>query len=89
MDLAFIHIGAYDPAWMMETVHLTPEQAFDVHRDLGARRSVAIHFGTFQLTDEAMDEPAMRIDRLVQAHGPVDENFIVPAFGRVESLEVK
>lgn len=88
VDLAFIPIGAYDPAWMMETVHLTPEQALDVHRDLGARRSVAIHFGTFQLTDEAMNEPATRIARLVEAKNPAGKNFMVPEFGRAMSLEV-
>jgi len=87
VDLAFIPIGAYAPAWMMETVHLTPEQAFQVHLDLEARRSVAIHFGTFQLTDEAMDEPAERLARAVRKHGFADKTFVVPVFGQASSLE--
>ncbi|MDY6832831.1 MAG: MBL fold metallo-hydrolase [Thermodesulfobacteriota bacterium] len=87
VDLAFIPIGAYNPAWMMETVHLTPEQAFQVHLDLGARRSVAIHFGTFQLTDEPMDEPADRLARMVGEHGLADKTFVVPVFGQAATLE--
>ncbi|MFZ5562467.1 MAG: MBL fold metallo-hydrolase, partial [Thermodesulfobacteriota bacterium] len=89
VDLAFIPIGAYEPAWMMDTVHLTPEQAFQVHLDLGARRSVAIHFGTFQLTDEPMDEPAKRLARVLATGNPGSHDFAVPVFGKAASLEVQ
>ncbi|MGI3778280.1 MAG: MBL fold metallo-hydrolase [Janthinobacterium lividum] len=56
-DLALLPIGAYEPRWMMAPVHMNPEEAVDAHRALGARRSVGMHFGTFQLTDEAIDAP--------------------------------
>ncbi len=56
-DLALLPIGAYEPRWFMAPVHMDPGEAVDAHRALGARRSVGMHFGTFQLTDEAIDAP--------------------------------
>ena len=61
-DLALIPIGAYAPRWFMKDAHMNPEEAVQVHRDLGARRSLAMHWGTFQLTDEARDEPVTRLE---------------------------
>ncbi len=56
-DLALLPIGAYEPRWLMAPVHMNPAEAAQAHRDLGARQSVGMHFGTFQLTDEAIDAP--------------------------------
>ena len=55
--LALLPIGAYEPRWFMAPMHMDPGEAVDAHRALGARRSVGMHFGTFQLTDEAIDAP--------------------------------
>lgn len=60
IDLAALPIGAYEPREMMEPAHLTPEEAIDAAGVLGARRTVAMHFGTFDLTDEPIDEPPQR-----------------------------
>lgn len=86
-DLAFIPIGAYEPRWMMETIHLTPEEAVDVHHDLDSALSVGIHFGTFQLTDEGIDEPVKRLNKMIHEKGNQAGRFVVPAFGK--SVEVK
>ena len=56
-DLALLPIGAYEPRWLMAPVHMNPAEAVQAHHDLGARQSVGMHFGTFQLTDEPVDEP--------------------------------
>ena len=56
-DLAMIPIGAYEPRWFMSDAHMNPAEAVRVHRDVGSRLSVAMHWGTFQLTDEAREEP--------------------------------
>jgi L-ascorbate metabolism protein UlaG (beta-lactamase superfamily) len=56
-DLALIPIGAYEPRWFMSTAHMDPAEAVQVHRDVGARRSLAMHWGTFQLTDEGREDP--------------------------------
>ena len=55
--LALLPIGAYEPRWFMAPVHMAPEQALRAHHILGARTSIAIHHGTFQLGDEAIDTP--------------------------------
>jgi N-acyl-phosphatidylethanolamine-hydrolysing phospholipase D len=62
-DLAALPIGAYEPQAMMAAAHLSPEEAVDAAVALGARRSVAIHFGTFELSDEPLDEPPQRFRR--------------------------
>jgi L-ascorbate metabolism protein UlaG (beta-lactamase superfamily) len=59
--LALLPIGAYEPRWFMSPVHMNPEDAVEAHRMLGAATSIAIHHGTFQLADEALDEPRRRL----------------------------
>jgi N-acyl-phosphatidylethanolamine-hydrolysing phospholipase D len=66
-DLALIPIGAYDPRWFMRPVHLDAEEAVQVALDLRAAHPshpggavLPIHWGTFKLTDEPMDEPPRR-----------------------------
>ena len=56
-DLAAIPIGAYAPRWFMASAHVDPSESIKMHRDLRARTSLAIHWGTFELTDEPLDEP--------------------------------
>ncbi len=60
IDLAAVPIGAYRPAEMMRYVHTTPEEALRIGMDVGAQRVVAMHFGTFDLADEPLDEPPRR-----------------------------
>jgi L-ascorbate metabolism protein UlaG (beta-lactamase superfamily) len=57
LDAALLPIGAYDPRWFMSKQHMNPEEALQAFQDLGARRVVAMHWGTFKLTDEPLDEP--------------------------------
>ena len=59
-DLAALPIGAYDPPAMMQPVHLDPEEAVQAGLDVHARRMIGIHYGTFDLTDEPLDEPPRR-----------------------------
>ena len=61
LDVAMMPIGAYEPAWFMEHNHMNPEQAGRAFLDVGARRFMPMHWGTFQLTDEPLAEPAARI----------------------------
>jgi N-acyl-phosphatidylethanolamine-hydrolysing phospholipase D len=60
IDLAAVPIGAYRPAAMMHFVHTTPEEALRIGLDVRAQRMVAMHFGTFDLADEPLDEPPRR-----------------------------
>lgn len=56
-DLAAVPIGAYEPSAMMRPSHMNPEEAVRAAVDLEARRAVAMHYGTFQLSDEPLEEP--------------------------------
>ncbi len=60
IDLAALPVGAYLPAAMMRPVHLDPEEAVQAALDLGCARALAMHFGTFDLTDEPLEEPPAR-----------------------------
>jgi L-ascorbate metabolism protein UlaG (beta-lactamase superfamily) len=79
--VALIPIGAYAPGWFMGSVHIAPEQAVALHHAIGARISVAMHWGVFRLSYEAIDEPPARI---AAARG--DADFRVPGFGETLML---
>jgi L-ascorbate metabolism protein UlaG (beta-lactamase superfamily) len=81
IDVALIPIGAYEPRWFMRPVHLDPEEGVQAHLDLGAAHSVAMHFGTFQLTDEPIDEPATLLAAGRERAGLAPEAFVVPRVG--------
>ena len=59
-DLAAVPIGAYEPRAMMRESHMNPEEAVKAAQDLQAKRAIAMHFGTFDLSDEPLDEPPQR-----------------------------
>ncbi len=59
-DLAAMPIGAYEPSAMMRSSHLNPEEAIRAAGDLKARNALAIHYGTFDLSDEPLAEPPQR-----------------------------
>ena len=81
IDAALLPIGAYDPPWFMEKQHMNPEQAVQAFVDLGARRLVAMHWGTFKLTDEPLDEPPRRLRAEWQRRGLPADALRIPAIG--------
>lgn len=85
IDLALLPIGAYDPRWFMAPVHVAPEETVTIHRDIGARQSVAMHWGTFVLTDEPMDEPPRRLRTALEREGLGESEFRVMQHGEVWS----
>jgi L-ascorbate metabolism protein UlaG (beta-lactamase superfamily) len=74
-DLALVPIGAYEPRWFMAPMHLNPAEAVRCHQDTGARRSLALHWGTFQLTDEGRDAPVLALTAVRTAAGLADKAF--------------
>jgi L-ascorbate metabolism protein UlaG (beta-lactamase superfamily) len=86
IDVALLPIGAYEPRWFMKPVHMNPDEAVRAHLDLRARRSIGMHFGTFQLTDEAIDEPLRALERARQADGVSGEEFRVLDFGETATI---
>jgi L-ascorbate metabolism protein UlaG (beta-lactamase superfamily) len=81
VDVALVPIGAYDPRWFMAPVHVNPDEAVQIHLDVGARVSIAMHFGTFKLTDEGIEDPPRRLARACEAAGLAPHAFLVPEFG--------
>lgn len=81
IDLALIPIGAYEPRWFMRHAHINPDEAVQVHLEVRSRLSIGMHFGTFQLTDEAIDDPPRALREALRRHGVSPDRFLVPEFG--------
>ena len=85
-DLALIPIGAYEPRWFMREAHMNPQEAVRVHRDVGARVSVAMHWGTFSLADEGFDDPPRALEAArAEAGMPAEAFRVVRPGGSVET----
>jgi len=61
IDLAMISIGAYEPRWFMKDMHINPAEAVQIHTDIRSPYSLAIQWGTFQLTAEPIDDPPIKL----------------------------
>ena len=86
-DLALVPIGAYEPRWFMKEQHVNVEEALKIHADLGAQRTLGVHWGTFELTDEALDEPPRQLRRQRTAAGLSEEDFFTLAIGETRRLK--
>jgi len=73
--LAMIPIGAYEPRWFMAAQHCDPAEAVQIHRDVGAGTSLAMHWGTFQLTDEPREAPVEALAEARKAAGVSPDDF--------------
>jgi L-ascorbate metabolism protein UlaG (beta-lactamase superfamily) len=62
IDIALLGIGAYKPEWFMEQSHTSPEKALLAAQDLGCKTLIPMHYNTFDLSDEFMDEPLKEIN---------------------------
>ena len=86
-DLSAIPIGAYEPRWFMSHHHMNPEEAVQAHLDVRSKKTVAIHWGTFVLTDEPLDEPPERLKTAVRDKGLAGEAFVVLQHGETMVLD--
>jgi len=80
-DLAAVAIGAYLPREIMERVHTTPEEAVQAFLDLRAVTLLGIHWGTFDLAEEPLDEPPARLLAEVRRRGIAPARAWVLALG--------
>lgn len=69
IDVALLPIGAYQPRWVMTPVHCTAADAVEIHQLIGARQSLAMHWGTFVLTEEPLREPPVLLADTLAARG--------------------
>jgi L-ascorbate metabolism protein UlaG (beta-lactamase superfamily) len=80
-DLAAIPIGAYEPRWFMQAQHIDPQQAVRLHRELRSRHSIAIHWGAFELADDALDAPPDVLEEAMADQGVEAGSFAVMRTG--------
>ena len=80
-DLALVPIGAYEPRWFMSQQHVNPMESVRIHQDVGAKRSIGVHWGTFALTDEPLDQPPRDLAIARQALDVKEADFGVLAIG--------
>jgi L-ascorbate metabolism protein UlaG (beta-lactamase superfamily) len=86
VDFAMLPVGAYEPRWFMASQHVDPAEAIRIHQDLGARRTLGIHWGTFELTDEPLDEPPRRLAAELAKAGVAPADFGVVRHGETLHL---
>lgn len=86
IDVALLPIGAYEPRWFMQPMHVNPDEAVRAHRDIRARVSIAMHFGVFHLTDEGIDDPIRALEAARGAAGLAPDDFRVLDFGETVVL---
>ena len=87
IDLALIPIGAYNPRGFMRPVHVDPEEAVRIHQDVGSTLSVGMHWGTFRLTLEPLDEPPRRLAQALSDAKIPPERFWVMQHGETRLLK--
>jgi N-acyl-phosphatidylethanolamine-hydrolysing phospholipase D len=91
-DVALIAVGACLPRWFMKEQHVDLDEAVQIHLDLGAKRSLGIHWGTFTLADDPLDLPLHQLDAVRDGKGVTpDEFFLLPVGGtrRLPKREIK
>lgn len=80
-DLAAIPIGAYDPSYLMQDAHMDPREAVQCAQQLRARKSVAIHWGTFALSEEPMEEPPLKLQEALDDENNKKVDFVTLPIG--------
>lgn len=83
LRMALLPIGAYEPRWFMSDQHMNPDDAVKALADCGATQALAHHHGTFQLTDEPIDEPAQGLATALDAAGVPSDKFVALKPGQV------
>ncbi len=87
IQVALLPIGAYKPEWFMSPVHISPEEAVRIHQALGARVSIAMHYGTFPLADDGMQQPQADLEIALNDLNLDSNDFMLLAEGEGYSFD--
>jgi L-ascorbate metabolism protein UlaG (beta-lactamase superfamily) len=82
-DVALIPIGANTPRWFMASQHVNPEEAVRILQDVEAGEALGIHWGPFQVTDEAREDPRLMLAASLSAAEIPPDSFIAAQPGGV------
>ena len=85
IDLAVFNVGAYEPRWFMAQSHIDPRETVAAFRELGARRLMIMHWGTFQLGDEPVHLPPRHMQAEMAAAG-LSERLVPWTHGQTVSV---
>ncbi|CAF3940185.1 unnamed protein product [Rotaria sordida] len=85
-DLSAIPIGAYEPRWMMQAQHVSPDEAVQIHIDVQSKKSIGIHWGTWALANEYFMEPPKKLAHAIENNGLDPSSFIVVKHGEIIDL---
>lgn len=85
-DIALMPIGAYAPRWFMSAQHVDVDEALKICADVGAKRMLGVHWGTFALSDEALDEPPRVLKALREERGLSEDQCWLMAIGETRAL---
>jgi N-acyl-phosphatidylethanolamine-hydrolysing phospholipase D len=88
-DLALIAVGACLPRWFMQMQHVDLDEAVQIHLDLGAKHSVGVHWGTFALADEPLDQPLHELAAALRLKGVTQQAFFLLPVGATRQLPVR
>lgn len=80
-SVSIIGIGAYKPQWFMGSSHTSPQDAWRAAKETGCWIFIPMHFGTFDLADEPVDDPAKRVQELAN-QDPAGPALVIPVPGR-------
>ena len=80
--VALLPIGAYRPRWFLKAMHMDPAEAVRAHRDLGARYSIGMHWGTLRQSDEPLGEAPIYLKKAAREAGLAEGEFRVLKFGQ-------
>lgn len=89
LDLAVLPIGPYDPDWFTRHCHLNPEQAGQAFLDTAAARMMPMHWGTYKLGDEPLDEPMRRLERWRRRMGLSRDRVLAVPVGAHVALDTR
>ena len=83
LDLAIIPIGAYAPGWFLKAQHQDPDEAVDGFKLCKAKHALGHHWGTFQLTNEPIEEPKHALEMALGKKGVIEDRFLAMTPGQV------
>jgi N-acyl-phosphatidylethanolamine-hydrolysing phospholipase D len=85
-DFAQLPVGCYEPRWFMKSQHVNEEEAVQIHKDIGSKLTLGVHWGTFRLCDEPIEAPLDNLPKAREKLGVKPEEFVLFGLGETRVL---